>query len=110
MHVAADGVREVRNAGVTRHRGATDSLTFELPPPPGGPLGGDVYGSPEVAREHAARFGRPVREELARLVVHGTLHAVGYVHPEDASREGSPMWARQERYLARFFTAARAAV
>jgi len=88
------------------HRGATDIITFELAPAPGGPLGGDVYVSPDVAREHAARFGRPVREEVARLVVHGTLHAIGYTHPEDDAREGSAMWARQERYLARFWTPA----
>jgi len=88
------------------HRGATDIITLELAPAPGVALGGDVYISPDVARAHAARFARPVREELARLVVHGTLHAIGYTHPEDEAREGSEMWARQERYLARFWTPA----
>ncbi len=93
-------------AGLNRrhlgHRGPTDIITFELAGAPGVPLGGDIYISPEVAREHAVAFGRPVREELARVVVHGTLHAIGYTHPEDAGREASSMWARQERYLARF--------
>jgi probable rRNA maturation factor len=41
-----------------------------------------------------------VREEIARLVVHGTLHVLGYDHPEDESRTASPMWRRQERLLA----------
>lgn len=90
------------------HRGATDIITFEFAAVPGGPLGGDVYIAPEVAREHASCFVRPVREELARLVVHGTLHAIGYTHPEDADRAASPMWARQERYLARFYAPASA--
>ncbi|HEY0776656.1 MAG TPA: rRNA maturation RNase YbeY [Gemmatirosa sp.] len=85
------------------HRGATDIITFELAAAPGVPLGGDVYIAPEIAREHAAAFGRPVREEIARLVVHGTLHAIGYTHPEDAGREASTMWERQERYVARLF-------
>ena len=94
------------------HRGPTDIITFEL----GGtgragstPLVGDVYIAPAVARAHARQFGRPVREELARLVVHGTLHAAGHTHPEDDGREASPMWRRQERYLARLFEPARAA-
>ncbi|GJG88595.1 endoribonuclease YbeY [Gemmatimonadetes bacterium T265] len=85
------------------HRGPTDIITFEFAAVPGGPVGGDVYIAPEVAREHAARFGRPAREELARLVVHGALHAIGYTHPEDGSRETSAMWRRQERYLVRFY-------
>lgn len=90
------------------HRGATDIITFEL----GGagrrgaaPVLGDVYIAPEVARAHARRFGRPVREELARLVVHGTLHAAGYTHPEGDGREASPMWRRQERYVEQLFRA-----
>jgi ssRNA-specific RNase YbeY (16S rRNA maturation enzyme) len=36
-----------------------------------------------------------------RLVVHGTLHVLGWDHPDDDARLGSPMWRRQERYVAR---------
>jgi probable rRNA maturation factor len=46
-----------------------------------------------------------VREELARLVVHGTLHVLGYVHPEGGTRTESAMWKRQERLLARALAA-----
>ena len=87
------------------HRGPTDIITLEFAAATGSALGGDVYICPEVAREHAVAFARPVREELARLVVHGTLHAIGYTHPEDAGREDSAMWTRQERYVARLVTA-----
>jgi probable rRNA maturation factor len=41
------------------------------------------------------------QEELLRLVVHGTLHTLGYDHPEGATRTTSPMWRKQERILAR---------
>ncbi len=41
----------------------------------------------------------PLREELIRLVVHGTLHALGRTHPEGEGRTRSPMWRRQERYV-----------
>ena len=66
-----------------------------------GPVVGDVYLAPDVARASARENGVPVREELARLVVHGTLHVLGYDHPDDESRTRSAMWRRQERLVAR---------
>lgn len=68
------------------------------------PVIGDIYIASDVARENARRHGVGVREELARLVVHGTLHVLGHDHPEDDGRTASPMWRRQERLLARLFT------
>lgn len=61
---------------------------------------GVVYVCPDVAARNARRFAVPLREELARLIVHGVLHVLGYDHPEGA-RERSAMWRRQERYLRR---------
>ena len=87
-----------------RHRGPTDIITFELAPAvPGAPVTGDIYIAPDVARENAARAGVGVREEIARLVVHGVLHALGHEHPEDDARTASPMWRRQERLLERLW-------
>jgi probable rRNA maturation factor len=60
---------------------------------------GDVYVCPWVAQREARARGIPARQELLRLVVHGTLHALGHDHPEDERRTTSPMWRRQERYL-----------
>jgi probable rRNA maturation factor len=88
------------------HRGPTDIISFELAPVPGGARAGDVYVCPDVARENARRHGVPVREEVARLVVHGTLHVLGHDHPEDDGRTRSPMWRRQERLLARLYARA----
>jgi probable rRNA maturation factor len=42
-----------------------------------------------------------VEEELVRLTVHGTLHVLGYDHPEGDHRTRSAMWRRQERYVKR---------
>jgi probable rRNA maturation factor len=82
------------------HRGPTDVISFPLAPAaPGEPLGGDIYIAPDVARANARRHGVPVREETARLVIHGTLHILGYEHPEDDRRETAAMWRRQERLL-----------
>jgi probable rRNA maturation factor len=84
------------------HRGPTDVISFGFAPAaPGAPITGDIYIAPDVARTHAQRFGVPVREELARLVVHGTLHVLGRTHPEGDARTRSPMWRRQEELLSR---------
>jgi probable rRNA maturation factor len=58
-----------------------------------------VYVCPWVARQEAKARGISFREELIRLIVHGTLHALGRDHPEGPERTRSAMWRRQERYV-----------
>lgn len=65
------------------------------------PIVGDVYIAPEVARKSAQANGVSVREEIIRLVVHGTLHVLGHDHPETEARTRSPMWRKQERLVGR---------
>ena len=77
---------------------ATDVLAFELPQP-GGRLAGDVYICVWRARAQARAHRVTAREELLRLVVHGTLHVLGWDHPEDDTRDQSAMWQKQERYV-----------
>jgi probable rRNA maturation factor len=84
-----------------RHKGRdepTDVLSFALREPDGR-MTGDVYICPWVAAREAGARGVPLREELVRLVVHGTLHVLGRDHPEGKGRTRSPMWRRQERYV-----------
>jgi probable rRNA maturation factor len=92
-----DSMRRL-NAEHKGHDRPTDVLSFALHDPAGG-LMGDVYVCPWVAQREARARGIPARQELLRLVVHGTLHALGHDHPEDERRTTSPMWRRQERYL-----------
>ena len=80
------------------HDYVTDVITFPLPAADG-TLMGDVYICPAFAKTQAKANGVTLREELTRLVIHGTLHVLGYTHPEGATRTRSPMWRRQERYL-----------
>jgi probable rRNA maturation factor len=83
------------------HRGPTDVITFGLGRQGRrGPVVGDIYICPEIARANARRQGVSSQEELLRLVVHGTLHALGYDHPAAATRTDSSMWRKQERILA----------
>jgi probable rRNA maturation factor len=77
---------------------ATDVIAFGMRHGP--QRVGDVYICPSVAARAAHEQGVPLEEELIRVVVHGTLHALGYDHPAGASRLRSPMWQRQERYVA----------
>jgi probable rRNA maturation factor len=101
-HVLAGEGREAAmtrlNAAHKGHDRPTDVIAFALPLPDGS-LTGDIYVCRwQAAREARAR-GIPVREELIRLVVHATLHVLGWDHPETAARTRSPMWERQERYV-----------
>ncbi len=61
-------------------------------------LGDIVIALPFTARQ-AAGLGRALRDELRLLVVHGTLHLLGYDHAD--GEEEARMWARQETILAR---------
>ena len=92
-----DAMRRMNAAHTGRDR-PTDVLAFAMTDG-GGRTVGDVYICPWVAAREAAERGVPLREELIRLVVHGTLHALGRTHPEGPSRTRSAMWRRQERYV-----------
>lgn len=87
------------------HLGPTDVISFGFTRAAlADPVVGDIYICPDVARENARAHGASVREEIARLVVHGILHTLGYDHPENEGREASDMWRRQERLLRRLVT------
>jgi probable rRNA maturation factor len=84
------------------HHGPTDVISFGLGRQGRrGPVVGDIYICPEIARSNAKRQDVSSQEELLRLVVHGTLHTLGYDHPEGATRTNSAMWRKRERILAR---------
>lgn len=81
------------------HEGPTDVISFSIPDPLDR-LVGDVYIGVEQAARQAAEFGAGAGEELLRLAIHGTLHILGFEHPEDEGREASAMYRRQEELLA----------
>lgn len=60
---------------------------------------GDVLVCPAVAARNAAEHGRTVADELALLVVHGTLHVLGMDHAE--ADETALMQARERELLGR---------
>ncbi len=62
---------------------------------------GDVYVCPEVAKKQADENNKSLDEEIALLVVHGTLHLLSYDHYEVQERE--EMKAREKSILQEFF-------
>lgn len=92
-----DAMRRM-NAAHKGRDAPTDVLAFAMSDGAGRTVG-DVYICPWVAAREARARGVPLREELIRLVVHGTLHALGRTHPEGPARTRSAMWRRQERYV-----------
>lgn len=80
------------------HDGPTDVLSFPLWSE-GEPPVGDVYIGLEQAMRQAGALGVSQAEELVRLAVHGTLHVLGYEHPDGAAREQSAMWELQEQIV-----------
>jgi len=94
------------NRRATGRRGLTDVIAFALPQPDGTVVG-DVYMCPEAADRWVKNRGRGkgdggrVDEELVRLAVHGTLHVLGYDHPDGPGRTRCNMWRKQEGYVRR---------
>jgi probable rRNA maturation factor len=94
-----DPIREL-NRRYLDHDWVPDVLAFELQLP----LLGDVYVGIEQARRQAAEHAVPLDEELVRLAVHGTLHLLGYDHPEEVEgRQGSEQTRIQETLVREVF-------
>lgn len=92
------------NRRATGRRGLTDVIAYALPVSDGG-LVGDVYICADAAARWVGGAGAAsLAEELVRLAVHGTLHVLGYDHPEGPGRIRSAMWRRQERYVRRLLS------
>jgi probable rRNA maturation factor len=77
----------------------TDVLSFPADPPPislpdHSPYLGDLIIAYPYALAQAEREGHDPGDSLALLVVHGTLHLLGYDH--DTANNRAAMWAAQE--------------
>ena len=100
--VTDDEMRELN----ARYRGfdeVTDVLSFPLwehdgrfvPPRDWDELPlGDVVISPDFVRAYAAKENIGYNYEMARIIVHGVLHLVGYDHDTEERRRS--MWKLQE--------------
>lgn len=72
---------------VYRHKiGPTNVLSFPYEPQPGiaSRLLGDVIICAPVVESEAEKFNKPLLAHWAHMVVHGTLHLLGYNHEIDS--------------------------
>ena len=84
--VGADHIRRL-NARYAGDDYATDVLAFPMMEDDDeSVLLGDVVICPEIAQANAEKAGVTLERELRTLVVHGTLHLLGYDHQNDVQR------------------------
>jgi probable rRNA maturation factor len=76
------------------------SFPFEAPPGIELPLLGDLVICQNVVAQEAQQQHKPLMQHYAHMVIHGTLHLLGYDHIEDADAEA--MEQLERRLLARF--------
>ena len=90
MGVLVTDDRRIRalNKRFLDHDYATDVVSFDT---------GDLVVSADFAKRYAREHGIPFREELARYLVHGTLHLLGY--DDKKKKDRACMHARQEVIL-----------
>ncbi len=80
----------------------TDVLSFpagEEDPETGIPYLGDILISIPRAAQQAQAAGHPVEAEVQLLVVHGTLHLLGYDHA--GAEEKARMWNSQSEVMSK---------
>ena len=101
LFVEADHIRKLNNRFAGNDY-PTDVLAFPMmeDDDDGSLLLGDVVICPEVAQKNAAELGHGLQDELAALVVHGTLHLLGYDHQREDDK--AKMDNRSSEILASF--------
>lgn len=79
------------------HDTYTDVITFDNSETPKH-IVGDIFISLERIQENAKTYNHPVAEELYRVMIHGTLHLLGYKDKGKAAK--ILMTQKEDQYLA----------
>jgi len=81
-----------------RHKNkSTDVLSFEGE----GDLLGEIFLCWPIAKKQAKQYGLTLKEEIARLAIHGILHLSGFDH-EKGGAEAKKMFDLQDKLLGGF--------
>jgi rRNA maturation RNase YbeY len=89
-----DSILVQLNKEYLRHFTLTDIITFDLSEKEG-ELSGDIYISVDRAKENAKEYKVTLYNEIARLMIHGVLHLMGY---KDKSREERELMREKEEF------------
>ncbi|RZA01022.1 MAG: rRNA maturation RNase YbeY [Sphingobacteriaceae bacterium] len=84
------------NQQYLNHDTYTDIITFDNSAEKG-IITGDIFISIERIRENAAKFDQSVTDELHRVIIHGTLHLLGYKDKSPVDRKN--MTQMEDKYL-----------
>jgi len=68
----------VMNNSFLMHDEFTDILTFDLSIPGSKVIIGDIYISIDRVKDNSLTYGVDFKSELARVMVHGLLHLIGF--------------------------------
>ena len=75
----------------------TDVIAFRLNDYKETHVEGEIYISLPRAKENAEEFGESFEKEVARLIVHGTLHLLGF--EDETEKQKDTMRKTEEKYL-----------
>jgi len=75
----------------------TDVIAFRLNEYQEKYIEGEIYICLPVAKENAEYFNEPYEKEVARLIIHGGLHLIGYEDGTDDERKN--MRELEDKYL-----------
>lgn len=78
----------------------TDVIAFRINDYKNKEIEGEIYISLERAIENAKEYEEKVSKELARLIIHGTLHLLNYKDKTD--KEKLAMTEKENKYLENF--------
>ena len=56
----------------------TDVIAFPINDKNDDSIEGEIYISMPTAKENAEKYDQPYEKEIARLIIHGSLHLLGY--------------------------------
>ncbi len=75
----------------------TDVITFDYRDDPSDPIVGDIYLSIDRVADNSTQFNVSTQHELARVMVHGLLHLIGYA--DDSDEQKTRMRALEDQCL-----------
>ena len=75
----------------------TDVIAFRLNDYDEENVEGEVYISLPRAKANAKKFDEPYNKEIARLIIHGSLHLLGYT--DSSKKDKTEMTKKEDIYL-----------
>lgn len=85
------------NQKYLQHNEPTDVLSFNLSDNVSELLEGEIYADVDQIARQAQEYGVDFAEELARIIIHGILHLIGYDDRSDLERKN--MTKKEDDYL-----------